>query len=106
MTGQPPQDGDPGLQRIRDLIEASSLGTPAARRLRERTPDDIVEEVLWRATGRRPDLITGRVYLERGEPVRVLVRWGPGGGPRNVRIERADGSTVVRPFRGLRRPRT
>jgi hypothetical protein len=96
---------DPGLQRIRDLIEASSLGTPAAKRIRERADDGDVEEVLRRANGRRPDLITGRVYLERGKPVHVIVRWGPGGGPRNVLIERADGSRVVRPFRGLRRPR-
>lgn len=35
--------------------------------------------------------------------MRILVQWGPGGGPRNVLIEREDGSTVVRPFRGLRR---
>lgn len=47
----------------------------------------------------------GRTYLERGEPVVVLVRWGPGGGPRNVLIRREDGSLVVRPFRGLRRPK-
>lgn len=45
----------------------------------------------------------GRTYLERGKPVVVLIRWGPGGGPRNVLIERGDGSKVVRPFRGLRR---
>lgn len=45
----------------------------------------------------------GRTYLERGNPVTCLVRWGPGGGPRNVLIRRADGSLVVRPFRGLRR---
>ena len=44
-----------------------------------------------------------RVYLERGKPVVVLVRWGAGGGPRNVLVERDDGSRVVRPFRGLRR---
>jgi hypothetical protein len=48
--------------------------------------------------------VVGRVYLERGEPVRVLIKWGPGGGPRNVLIERQDGSRVVRPFRGLRKP--
>jgi hypothetical protein len=95
---------DPGLQRIRDLIEASSFGTPAAKRLRERTGDDLAEEAIRRADGRRPDLITGSVYLERGHPVRVITRWGTGGGPRNVLIERADGSRVVRPFRGLRRP--
>lgn len=45
----------------------------------------------------------GWTYLERGRPVTVLVRWGPGGGPRNVLVRRADGELVVRPFRGLRR---
>jgi hypothetical protein len=49
--------------------------------------------------------IVGRTYLERGKPVTVLIQWGPGGGPRNVLIERGDGSRTVRPFRGLRRPR-
>lgn len=44
----------------------------------------------------------GRTYLERGEPVRVLVRWS-GKGPRNVLIERVGGERVVRPFRGLRK---
>lgn len=48
--------------------------------------------------------LAGRLYLERGKPVTVLTSWGPGGGPRNVEIERDDGSRVVRPFRGLRRP--
>ncbi|GAA1516663.1 hypothetical protein GCM10009677_57450 [Sphaerisporangium rubeum] len=48
--------------------------------------------------------IVGRTYLERGKPVTVLIQWGPGGGPRNVLIRRADGTKVVRPFRGLRRP--
>lgn len=50
----------------------------------------------------------GRTYLERGRPVVVLVRsrdWGPGSAPRNVLVQRADGSRVVRPFRGLRVPR-
>ncbi|GGM82148.1 hypothetical protein GCM10010106_31010 [Thermopolyspora flexuosa] len=47
--------------------------------------------------------IVGRVYLEKGRPVRVLIGWGRGGGPRNVLVEREDGSKVVRPFRGLRR---
>lgn len=49
--------------------------------------------------------VAGRHYLERGKPVQVLIGWGPGGGPRNVLIRRADGSEVVRPFRGLRRPK-
>lgn len=47
----------------------------------------------------------GKTYLERGRPVVVLTRWGPGGGPRNVLIRRDDGTEVVRPFRGLRLPR-
>ena len=46
--------------------------------------------------------IVGRYYLERGQPVVVLVQWA-GRGPRNVLIRRADGSQVVRPFRGLRK---
>lgn len=45
----------------------------------------------------------GRVYLERGKPVTVLIRRGSGGGPRNVLIRREDGTKVVRPFRGLRK---
>jgi acetyl esterase len=48
--------------------------------------------------------VIGECYLERGRPVVVLVRWGQGGGPRNVLIRRQDGTLVVRPFRGLRRP--
>ncbi len=47
--------------------------------------------------------ITGRVYLERGKPVTVITQWN-GKGPRNVAIRREDGSIVVRPFRGLRKP--
>lgn len=63
----------------------------------------------------------GRTYLERGRPVVVQARWGAvawrcppmpicflegerKGAPRNVLIERTDGSRVVRPFRGLRKP--
>jgi hypothetical protein len=46
--------------------------------------------------------VIGTKYLERGQPVVVLVRWN-GKGPRNVLIERADGTKVVRPFRGLRK---
>ncbi len=45
----------------------------------------------------------GRIYLERGEPVTILIRWRNGGGPRNVLIRRQDGTLVVRPFRGLRK---
>jgi hypothetical protein len=54
--------------------------------------------------------IVGRTYLEKGSPVTVLIQWGlkskgeSHGGPRNVMIERADGTKVVRPFRGLRKP--
>jgi hypothetical protein len=46
--------------------------------------------------------LVGRTYLERGEPVVVVARWG-GEGPRNVLVRRSDGRLVVRPFRGLRR---
>ena len=70
----------------------------------------------------------GRAYLERGYPVKVLAHWSgqrpmysgftpslvviwhePRGGakykhaPRNVLIERRDGSRDIRPFRGLRK---
>lgn len=48
--------------------------------------------------------VAGRTYIERGRPVVVLVAWGPGGGPRNVLVRRDDGTEVVRPFRGIRRP--
>jgi hypothetical protein len=48
--------------------------------------------------------VVGRIYLERGEPVLVVARWG-GAGPRNVLVHRGDGRLVVRPFRGLRRAR-
>jgi hypothetical protein len=50
--------------------------------------------------------LAGRVYLERDRPVTILSQWGEGGGPRNVLIQRAGGSKVVRPFRGLRRPKS
>lgn len=56
-------------------------------------------------TGKVRTGIAGRTYLERGKPVVVVCGWGPGGGPRNAWIRRADGTEVVRPFRGLRRPK-
>jgi acetyl esterase len=55
------------------------------------------------ARARALSRLAGRVYLERGKPVTVLLSW-TGKGPRNVLIRRADGTEVVRPFRGLRRP--
>lgn len=78
--------------------------------------------------------LVGRTYLEVGRPVTILAQWrtkeqaekesvispnieaviigacknangtGPRNGPRNVLIRREDGTLVVRPFRGLRRP--
>lgn len=65
------------------------------------------------------------VYLERGAPVTLLtrhrlpskanppalcppwLRWNvpPRGAPRNVLVRRESGELVIRPFRGLRRPR-
>lgn len=72
-------------------------------------------------------MIVGRTYYERGKPVKVLAQWRHRGnidmgrtdfqfvladlspktasGPRNVLIQREDGSLVVRPFRGLRKER-
>lgn len=47
--------------------------------------------------------MVGRTYLLRGEPVTVLARWAGHGCPRNVLLERSDGSKTVRPFRGLRK---
>jgi len=44
----------------------------------------------------------GKIYFERGKPLVILTRWN-GGGPRNVLIQREDGSKAVRPFRGLRK---
>lgn len=63
---------------------------------------------------RREDGMIGRQYLDPGDRlsgrhdppllVTVLKQWGSGGGPRNVLIERADGSRDVVPFpRRLRR---
>ena len=49
--------------------------------------------------------IVGRTYLERGDPVVVVVQWRTGDGSRpvrNVLVRRATGQLVVRPFRGLR----
>jgi len=56
-------------------------------------------------------MIVGTTYLERGRPVTVLVRWARPpqlrgdwpSPPRNVLIRRMDGTSTVRPFRGLRR---
>lgn len=50
-------------------------------------------------------MIEGKVYIERGQPVTVLIQWS-GKGPRNVLVRRWwTGERVVRPFRGLRSPR-
>jgi acetyl esterase len=46
--------------------------------------------------------VTGFIFLEKGSHVVALGWWN---GARDVLIERADGSRVVRPFRGLRKPR-
>jgi hypothetical protein len=59
-------------------------------------------------------------YLEHGQPVTIVTRWGttplphgpgtavwrqsPKPAPRNVLIRRQDGQLAVRPFRGLRKP--
>lgn len=57
-------------------------------------------------TTRPPEAgIVGRTYLEHGRSVVILTQWGtrangytgPAGGPRNVRIRRADSTTTIRP---------
>jgi acetyl esterase len=45
--------------------------------------------------------VTGFIFLEKGNHVVALGWWN---GTRDVLIERAEGSRVVRPFRGLRKP--
>ncbi len=65
-------------------------------------------------------MIVGQAYAERGQPVVILTQWRHSTGvpsphvlwvappartgPRTVLIQRADGSRVVRGFRGLRKP--
>lgn len=59
------------------------------------------------STGERVSTgMVGRAYLDPGdrlsghrdpaEVVTVLQRWGPGGGPRNVLVERRDGTRQAR----------
>jgi hypothetical protein len=68
--------------------------------------------------------MTGRTYLLAGQPVTLICKFAlpskrnpatprppwlhwatqPPGAPRNAAIQHADGTTVVRPFRGLRMP--
>ncbi len=65
--------------------------------------------------------ITGRAYLEAGQPVTVVAQWAtacqtapaaapvawlrpPERAPRNVLIRRRGGALVVRPFRGCGPP--
>ena len=53
--------------------------------------------------GRGGAALVGRQYTLGGRPVTVLVAYGPGARIRNVRIRfDDDGSTTIRPFRGLR----
>lgn len=49
--------------------------------------------------------IVGNTYLERGKPVVIITQWASPG-IRNVTIQREDGTRVIRPFRGLRKPKT
>lgn len=52
-----------------------------------------------------------KIMLERNRPVKILImpKWlgrkeHPKQGPKNCLIEREDGTQIVRPFRGLRKP--
>lgn len=50
--------------------------------------------------------MVGRTYLWHGQQVKVVIQWRTGdgaSGPRNVCIERADGTRDIVPSRSLRR---
>lgn len=87
-------------------------------------PDELPDAMVGlgeRLLGRRDEVdgvqnelavVAGDTYLERGRPVVVVVRARPApappgrrSAPRNVLIRRECGTLVVRPFRGLRRPK-
>jgi hypothetical protein len=67
-------------QDFKDLLETSSLGTPAARRIRASTPVAVVEDVRGRRAERNPPPASPRLaaYLDgltdRGDGVLVLIR--------------------------------
>lgn len=119
--------------RVHDLIVHAGGGGPGRSRIRRVVRSSRAHSylIVFRVRRRRAEnghpgeRVIGRVYMLRGEPVIVLIRWkhvspgecwrpdGNGGfkwgrgrhAPRNVLIERMDGSLIVRPFRGLRRLR-
>lgn len=101
-------------------LPAGYSGHPPLRRHARDGEDDRTAErrlyaeamtgIAWAPPQTSRNSLRGRVYWERGQPVRILAQWGTKkqgeathGGPRNVLIRRLDGSRVVRPFRGLRK---
>ena len=68
---------------------------------------DVPDSIRMRAppcTGRGGAALVGRTYLLGGAPVVVITAYGAGAKMRNVQIRLPDGTTTIRPFRGLRRP--
>jgi hypothetical protein len=67
-------------QHFKDLLETSSLGTPAARRIRASTPAPVVAEVRRRQAQRNPTSVSPRLgehlepFTDQGDGVLVLVR--------------------------------
>lgn len=97
VLGGPIDDRGADMVHVQPAIEGRAAEVPAGCFL---IHDSSERKGVRGRTGKGPGIV-GQTYLERGHPVVVLCRWG-GRGPRNVLILRADGTKVVRPFRGLR----
>ncbi len=64
-------------QRFKDLLEASSLGTPAARRIISSTPADVVDDVRSRQTEHNPPEAQERLTAAQFQLVPAAVRQAP-----------------------------
>lgn len=82
-----PVSGPDRRASMSELVERSSLGTPEARELRERTSDAVAAEILDRVGGMSPVVLAVRVISELERRVRLpdavgAVRRGSRRGPR------------------------
>lgn len=64
-------------QRFKDLLEASSLGTPAARRIISSTPADVVDDVRSRQTEHNPPATQERLTAAQCQLVPAAARQAP-----------------------------